>query len=287
MKNITKVLVVLLCLVLVAFSVISCGKDPKETTAPDTTAPEVTTPEETTPEVTTPEETDPEGTTPEETLPDETLPDETLPDETLPAETTPAETTPEETKPADTTKPAEDHKHTYTAVTSYPTCDADGSVTYICSCGDSYVEAGDPARGHAWKRVEENDVAPTCLTEGYESYVCVSCDKVENRSLGYAPHVFKVSTQVVTAEEDEVLGKGYEILACTQEGCKQLKKVVANHETGHYFELVEGTAYACACGQTAQETTRNIGLVDFTDASSATGIGFGGLNDTNLVAETL
>lgn len=282
MKNITKALVVLLCLVLVAFSVISCGKDPKETTAPDTTAPEVTTPEETTPEVTTPEETDPEVTTPEETLPDETLPDETLPDETLPAETTPAETTPAETKPAETTKPAEDHKHNYQLVVSNPTCDADGVKTYICDCGDSYTEAGEPALGHSLKHIEENDVAPTCLVEGYESYECVVCGQTEIRSLGFAPHTFTVSTQLVTAAE-EPLGKGYEILACAVEGCKSLSKVTANHETGHNFVLVEGTTYACACGQTAQQKIENIGLVDFEATDSATGISFGGLTSSNLV----
>ena len=255
MKNITKALVVLLCLVLVAFSVISCGKDPADTTAPDTTVPDVTTPEETTPEETDPEVTVPEETDPEVTLPEETLPDETLPDETLPDETLPGETEPEETKPADTTKPAETtgpHKHEYQVVEKYPTCDADGTITYICACGDSYEEPGEPAVGHAWiADGEPTKSATPCLTPDSQAYKCVSCGATEVRQSELVPHDFTVSTQLVSAADDP-LGKGYEILACSI--CDlHMKKVTANHVDGHYFVETED-GFVCACGAIAVDS---------------------------------
>ena len=261
MKNITKALVVLLCLVLVAFSVISCGKDPADTTAPDTTVPDVTTPEETTPEETDPEVTVPEETDPEVTLPEETLPDETLPDETLPDETLPGETEPEETKPADTTKPAETtgpHKHEYQVVEKYPTCDADGTITYICACGDSYEEPGEPAVGHAWiADGEPTKSATPCLTPDSQAYKCVSCGATEVRQSELVPHDFTVSTQLVSAADDP-LGKGYEILACSI--CDlHMTKVTANHVDGHYFVETED-GFACACGAIAVDAEEIFGV---------------------------
>ncbi len=259
MKNFTKALVILLCLVLVAFSVVSCGKDPKETTGPDTTAPDTTAPDVTEPNVTEPDVTEPEVTEPDETLPDETLPDETLPDETLPDETQPDETEPEETtKPADTTKPAEPHKHTYTSVEIYPTCDTAGVITYLCSCGESYAEEGEPALGHAWAKDGALVVSATpCLIPDSQAYKCVSCGATEVRLSELVAHSYTVSTQLVSADVDP-LGVGYELLACSS--CDQyMKKVEANHLSGHKF--AEDTAgFACACGTRAVDLEEIFGV---------------------------
>ncbi len=108
MKNLTKVLIVVLCLALLAVAAVSCGT-PKETTGGDdtsTNAPETTgTPDETQPDETQPDETQPDETQPDETQPDETQPDETQPDETQPDETQPDETQPDETQPDAGTDP--------------------------------------------------------------------------------------------------------------------------------------------------------------------------------------
>ena len=260
MKNITKVLIVLLCLVLVAFSVISCGKDPKETTgSADTTT---VAPDETTaPETTEPEETDPEVTVPEETVPEETLPEETLPEETLPAETTPAETT----KPAETTG---EHKHDYTLITTYPKCTSDGVYTYICACGESYTEPGDPARGHSWKHV--GTVESTCMVAGYDSYDCVVCGVKETRSRALLEHKFVISTTLVSVEEDP-LGIGYEILACEgydENGCSYMTKVKANHVAGHHFDVQKDGSIVCGCGATATESVETLGVNNATDTTT-------------------
>lgn len=54
-------------------------------------------------------------------------------------EDTPKQDTPKEEKPAP------EHKHEYTAnLTTNPTCTEEGVMTYTCSCGDSYTEAGAP-----------------------------------------------------------------------------------------------------------------------------------------------
>ena len=46
------------------------------------------------------------------------------------------------------------HKHSYTAVVTPPTCTEEGYTTYMCTCGDSYVDDNVSATGHtygAWK----------------------------------------------------------------------------------------------------------------------------------------
>ena len=42
--------------------------------------------------------------------------------------------------------------HEYEAVVTPPTCTEAGYTTYTCDCGDSYVEAGEPATGHDFSR---------------------------------------------------------------------------------------------------------------------------------------
>lgn len=41
------------------------------------------------------------------------------------------------------------HQHKYESTTTAPTCTTAGYTTFLCSCGKSYTEDGDPATGHA------------------------------------------------------------------------------------------------------------------------------------------
>lgn len=273
MKQLTKALILVLCLVLLAGFAVSCGNDPADSTTPEDTTPEVTTPEDTTPEDTTPEDTTPEDTTPEETLPDETLPPETLPeettpvepDETEPEETKPAETEPEETEPADTT-----HTHVYNASRSAATCTTDGYTTYSCACGEMYIEEGDKATGHYWRLTQV--VPSTCIVAGDDIYVCDICDEIDERPLPLAAHSYTISTAIVTPEEDP-RGEGYEILGCDM--CTLMAKVAANSASGHNFVVGSDGVAKCGCGTIGIPVEENVVTLDFEEGTEASIGGLG------------
>lgn len=265
MRNITKALTILLCLVLVALAAVSCGKDPAETTVPadETTA----VPEVTEPEVTEPEVTEPEGTEPEVTEPAETLPDETLPAETQPAETTPDETTPEETDPAETSTPSGDHRHQFTMTQIFPNCDTAGKLVYSCACGEVYELAGEDPLGHAWKAT--GSVASTCTAAGYDSYECVACGETEDRALPLLEHTYIHSVGLYAADAVRS-GEAYELLAC--DTCNGVIFVKGNHKSGHSFKAADDGSFLCACGAKADVADVKVGSMDFTSGAAGNGI---------------
>ena len=66
----------------------------------------------------------------------------------------------------------EAHTHSYSAVTTHPTCTDDGFVTYTCDCGDRYTEEGEKALGHEYVL---NVKEPDCTAGGYTTYTCEKC----------------------------------------------------------------------------------------------------------------
>lgn len=69
------------------------------------------------------------------------------------------------------------HEHVYSADVVFPaTCEAAGTMRYVCSeCGDSYEEAI-PALGHVWSTTT---VEPACTESGSTIRVCGRCGKRE------------------------------------------------------------------------------------------------------------
>ena len=63
--------------------------------------------------------------------------------------------------------------HSYDAVITDPTCTEQGYTTYTCHCGDSYVDDYVEALGH--NVVLKESEAPTCELNGYEYYACERC----------------------------------------------------------------------------------------------------------------
>ncbi len=235
--------------------------DPADTTTPDTTnVPETTEPDETLPDETEPDETLPDETEPDETEPDETLPDETEPDETLPAETEPAETEPAETEPAET-EPATPqqpgvHTHDYAVSEVSPTCTTPGVLTYACSCGEFYEEAGADAVGHFFSLYET--IPANCTTTGEIIYKCDTCGVIESEMIPVG-HYYGQSILLVSAENDP-RGVGYELLKCT--GCKEAQLVSANDPSGHNL----GADGKCLCGTSIVYEDLTLATNDFSAA---------------------
>ena len=78
--------------------------------------------------------------------------------------------------------------------------------------------------------------------------------------------VYNFSTGAMSATDDPN-GKGYEYFAC--EDCGNLKKVVANHESGHYFRTLADGSKFCACGATLEIEEKKIGKNYFSSKSEA------------------
>lgn len=74
------------------------------------------------------------------------------------------------------------HKHSYTAVTTAPTCTEQGYTTYTCSCNDRYVSDYVEETGHSYGEWYEY-TAPTNAAIGEERRDCENCTDYESRSI--------------------------------------------------------------------------------------------------------
>lgn len=77
--------------------------------------------------------------------------------------------------------------HTYIPEITLPTCTEKGCKTYICSCGDSYIDSYTTALGHsygAWYEV----TASTCITEGSARRDCSRCSHFETKAVDVLGH---------------------------------------------------------------------------------------------------
>lgn len=75
------------------------------------------------------------------------------------------------------------HQHSYTAVVTEPTCTEKGYTTYICSCGDSYIEDETAALGHSYGQWNYNGdaeyVSSTNYKNGTQTRTCSVCGEEE------------------------------------------------------------------------------------------------------------
>ncbi|MBQ7357436.1 MAG: hypothetical protein IJW65_01740, partial [Clostridia bacterium] len=62
--------------------------------------------------------------------------------------------------------------HSYSAVVTNPTCEADGYTTHTCSkCDDTYTDTPTNKLGHDWDEGTQT-IDPTCEGEGVMTYIC-------------------------------------------------------------------------------------------------------------------
>lgn len=103
--------------------------------------------------------------------------------------------------------------HEYTSsVTTQPTCENEGVLTYTCSkCGDVYTEPIE-ALGHIY--VEDILYEPTCTKKGVKEYICSRCNDVKLSPITPLGHTPEVMAAVAPTCTQEGLTQGSKCSVC-------------------------------------------------------------------------
>lgn len=149
-----KLISMLLCVVLLSFTLCACGSGAEKTKENMT--------KENTSNIADDESSEVESTA--ETTSDDTTTEKQTTTE-QPSTTVKQEET---TKEQETTKK---HVHSFSKKITKATCTKNGYTTYTCSCGESYIDDYIDANGHNYT---SKVIAPTCTKNGYTVYAC-SC----------------------------------------------------------------------------------------------------------------
>ncbi len=134
-----------------------------------------------------------------------------------------------------------DSVHSYTAVVTDPTCTEKGYTTYVCACGDNYIDKKSYTDKIAhnmggWVVVEVAD-----CDGGLERNSCTECDYHEERELEPVHNI-----EVIVKDADCIYG-GYTTYRCTLCGYEYFRDYV--DALGHeYLEenrlVIESTCYS-------------------------------------------
>ena len=95
------------------------------------------------------------------------------------------------------------HVHKYTQTVTAPTCIKEGYTTYICECGDSYTGNNVRATGHVYGDWKTEKEA-TCKTAGTQYRECSVCEKKERVGVKALGH--------------NKVDKNYKMATCTSAG---------------------------------------------------------------------
>ena len=137
------------------------------------------------------------------------------------------------------------HEHDYSSVVTGSTCTEAGYTTYTCTCGDTYTEAGEAAKGHNYSSVVTGS---TCTEAGFTTYTC-TCGHVYTEA-GEAAKGHNYSS-VVT--EPTCTEAGFTTYTCT---CGHTYTETNEAAKGHKF--IDGE---CFCGEVFVLTTGEWTLV--------------------------
>lgn len=160
-------------------------------------------------------------------------------------------------------------EHSFTSVTLEATCTEDGSVTETCDvCGETVTTVLEAA-GHCY---EANVVDATCTEGGFTTYTCSVCgDTYVADQVAALGHSYTAVTTPATCVTD-----GSVVYTCV---CGESYTEVIS-ATGHSYESVvteatceaEGyTTYTCVCGDSyAADTTAALGHDYVTETVAAT-----------------
>lgn len=147
-----------------------------------------------------------------------------------------------------------EHTHSYSgSITTAASCETEGTMTYTCSCGDSYTERI-AKLGHDYKSIVTE---PTCKEEGYTNYTCDRCgDSYQGEITPAAGHCLG---DWITVREPTVSAAGSALRRCSVCGLTETKLLdpLIDTHTHQYTDAVtreptcaaEGERiYTCSCG---------------------------------------
>ena len=152
-------------------------------------------------------------------------------------------------------------EHKYEGVvTTAPTCEGEGLMTYTCSvkdCGHSYTEAIE-ATGHS--EIAHEGKAATCTEDGYEAYVsCANCDYTTYKSISALGHkggkatCKDLATCDVCGEKygtiDKVNGHHYGEADCESPATCELCGATSGSAIGHIDENKDHVCDRTACNE--------------------------------------
>ncbi len=126
--------------------------------------------------------------------------------------------------------------HTYNAVVTAPTCEAEGYTTYTCNCGNSYTAERVNALGHNYVGVVTK--APTCTEKGVITYTCQND----------ASHTYTEEIAMLAHVASDVKVENIKAPTCT---------VAGSYDNVTY----------CACGTAISRTTITINATGHTAGS--------------------
>lgn len=107
--------------------------------------------------------------------------------------------------------------HAYIETPTRPTCTEGGYITHTCKdCNDSYREELDPAKGHSYV---DTVIPATCVAEGQVASICSECgDSIVSETLpATGVHTLTTTVVALTEEQKAIAPKaiGVEAVACT------------------------------------------------------------------------
>lgn len=115
------------------------------------------------------------------------------------------------------------HTHSYSSkVTTEATCTSNGTITYTCSCGDSYTEST-PALGHNWSNAD----CTHCKT-------CSRCGATEGSALG---HDYREHTETIHHPGEIIFTEV--CYDCGYVGNDQVDHRNRTGHTGSYGDVIE------------------------------------------------
>ena len=104
------------------------------------------------------------------------------------------------------------HEHSYTsATTKEATCTESGTITYTCSCGDSYTKTIS-AKGHSFELI--SSTAADCTSEGTNTYRCSVCGNTYTETSSVTGHNY----QLVSSTAADCTNEGSETYKCSRCG---------------------------------------------------------------------
>lgn len=148
-------------------------------------------------------------------------------------------------------------KHNHIPTITPPTCITQGFTTYICECGDTYVDDYVEATGHSFINYISDGTA-TCITDGKLIAKCDNCNATDTKS---EKGTHKFSEDFTVDVEATCTKEGEKSRHCIY--CSEVTDLTTIDKLDHAYNIsfIESTCtdrglkiYICSCGDSYTET---------------------------------